>query len=133
MINVGFLIVAYLVSLITDWVFQSEWQAVHKSKWSKDDDKLTSLAAVSSHAAIYTLIVANVTHMLYPYHHIGIVLTVLFISHMIIDTRIPVKLIMRLKGMSKDQINDYNNFGFMHIGIDQRLHELVLLILALYV
>jgi len=57
----------------------------------------------------------------------------LFISHAIIDTRIPVKWIMRFKGMSKEQIYDYQNYGFMHIGIDHRLHEIILLGLAMFV
>lgn len=35
--------------------------------------------------------------------------------------------------MTDDQINDTANFGFMHIGIDHRLHEAVILILALII
>jgi hypothetical protein len=58
---------------------------------------------------------------------------VLLITHIIIDTRIPVKWIMRFKGMSWEQINDYQTYGFMHIGIDHRLHELVLLVMAFIV
>ena len=33
--------------------------------------------------------------------------------------------------MSREQIDDHVNFGFMHIGIDHRLHELVILILSI--
>ena len=58
-------------------------------------------------------------------------LVTLFITHAIIDSRIPVKWIMRLKGMTKEQINDYIGYGFMHIGIDHRLHELVIFILSI--
>lgn len=32
--------------------------------------------------------------------------------------------------MTKEQIGDYDQFGFMHIGIDHRLHELVIFILS---
>lgn len=35
--------------------------------------------------------------------------------------------------MTDKQINYFQNYGFMHIGIDHRLHELVLLILAFIV
>ena len=40
---------------------------------------------------------------------------------------------MKLKGMTNDEINDYKNYGFMHLGIDHRLHEIVLVILSLFI
>jgi hypothetical protein len=131
MVNVEFLIVAYLVGLFVDWVFQWDWQAVNKSKWGKNDNKIISFTAVISHSATYAFITTIVISLLLNHTlNLFIIYNTLLISHAIIDTRIPVKAIMRFKGMTKEQINDYQNYGFMHIGIDHRLHEMVLLILA---
>lgn len=33
--NTDFLIVAYIVTMFVDWVFQAQWQAMHKSKWGE--------------------------------------------------------------------------------------------------
>lgn len=134
-INVEFLVVTYFISLFVDWVFQWNWQAVNKSKWTLEDDKIISTIAVVSHSFIYAtlttlplLLIVN-----FEYNQFSLLWNVLFYSHLFIDTRIPVKWIMRFKGLSWDQINDYQNYGFMHIGIDHRLHELVLLLLAFIV
>lgn len=137
MVNVEFLIITYIIGLSVDWILQSDWQAINKSKWnrSESDNKLLSGLALITHSQIYSittsLIVSMVVNLnIYQY---TIMIIVLFISHAIIDTRIPVKAIMRLKGMKEDQINDHINYGFMHIGIDQRLHELVIFILAIII
>jgi biotin transporter BioY len=133
-INIEFLVVVYFISLFVDWVFQWNWQAMNKSKWSNGDNKLYSLLAVASHSSVYSILTTIFTSLiLQDWSKAWIIVLVLFISHTIIDTRIPVKWIMRFKGMSKEQINDYQNYGFMHIGIDHRLHEIVLVILALFV
>ena len=135
MINVEFLIVTYLVSLFVDWVFQHECQAINKSKWGKNDNKYISWMALWSHAGLYAVLTSVITCIINNisdnYYHM--IFLTLFISHAIIDTRIPVKWIMKLKGMSNEQINDYANYGFMHIGIDHRLHELIILILSMIV
>ncbi len=134
-INIKFLVVAYFISLFVDWVFQWNWQAVNKSKWNKKDNWGISLGAVLSHSFIYAAATSSVLLWIFDlnYRQFSLIWDVLFISHVIIDTRIPVKLIMRFKGMNREQINDYQNFGFMHIGIDHRLHETVLLVLAMLV
>ena len=125
MVNVEFLIVSYIVSMFVDWVFQRQWQAKNKSKWSnfKDaDDFFMSYAALTTHAFEYALYTSIILGLFIKYDNSDIIFIVLFISHIIIDTRIPVKLIMKLKGMTNKQINDYQNYGFMHIGIDNRLN-----------
>ena len=136
-INIEFLVVAYFISLFVDWIFQWDWQAVNKSKWNKSDNKIKSLFAVTTHSLIYATVMGFILYLfpfkLIPSNMYDLVWYTLFISHMIIDTRIPVKWIMRFKGMSKEQINDTQTYGFMHIGIDHRLHEMVLLILAMFI
>ena len=130
-----FLIVTYLVSLFVDWVFQFDWQAKYKSKWGKDDYKLLSSMALITHSLMYATITMMIVTGIVGLNiqQAAIMLAVLLISHAIIDTRIPVKAIMKLKGMTDDQINDYNNYGFMHIGIDHRLHEMVILVLSIII
>lgn len=136
MVNIEFLVVTYIIGMFVDWVFQIQWQAINKSKWGKSDNKTESLMAVLSHSATYSLLTTTATKILMPgisEKYFMIILLVLFISHAIIDTRIPVKFILWCKGMEKEQIKDIQNFGFMHIGIDHRLHELVLLILSIFI
>lgn len=137
MVNVEFLVVTYLVALFVDWVFQTDWQASNKSKWGKNDDKFYTMGALITHSVVYALLTTiSVTIILNPNitpANIYIMFFVLLISHAIIDTRIPVKAIMKFKGMTDEQINDYTNYGFMHIGIDHRLHELVILILSMII
>lgn len=132
--NTSFLIVAYLVSQAVDWIFQDQWQATNKSNWTKGNRR-TALGAVLTHSGTYACGVTVILDILrqIPEHQVWIVAIVLFVSHAIIDTRIPVKWIMRAKGLTPDQINDYPNYGFMHIGIDHRLHEIVLVILAMLI
>jgi hypothetical protein len=133
-INITWLVTAYFISLFVDWIFQWNWQAVNKSKWNKGN-RINAFMAVASHSLIYAIITSTVLIFIFNYNYFtfSIIWDVLFVSHLLIDTRIPVKWIMRFKGMSWEQINDYQNYGFMHIGIDHRLHELVLLVLAFFV
>ena len=133
--NIEFLIIAYFVSLFIDWIFQSDWQATNKSKWIKSN-YTDATWAVISHSGVYAIMTTFILALLQVItteNQVYIVFFALYTTHMIIDTRIPVKWIMRFKGMTWEQINDYKTFGFMHIGIDHRLHELVLLILAFIV
>ena len=133
--NIEFLVVSYFIGLFVDWIFQSDWQASNKSKWGKCDNKLKSLAAVITHSAIYEILTTVIVYFCINISNINasIMTLVLFISHVIIDTRIPVKFIMKLKGMTNDQINDSVRYGFLHIGIDHRLHEMVLFILSFFI
>jgi hypothetical protein len=138
--NIEFLVICYFVSLFIDWVFQWNWQAVNKSKWGKDDKKFKSFVAVSTHAFVYGTLTTFITYILlilagasFKLEFVKPTYYILVLSHLFIDTRLPVKAIMWFKGIKKEQINDYQNYGFMHIGLDHRLHELVILTLAFFV
>lgn len=135
MVDIDYLIVTYIVSLFVDWIFQTDWQAINKSKWNKNDNREISLIALSSHSMIYASITSLIVFIILRLNHVQYTITIitLFISHLIIDSKIPVKWIMRRKGMTCEQINDTVNYGFMHIGIDHRLHEAVIFILALFI
>lgn len=134
-INIKFLVVTYFISMFVDWIFQWDWQAVNKSKWSNGNNYILSGIALLTHSLVYTVLTCFPLIFIFDldYSKFSLIWDVLFISHIIIDTRIPVKWIMRFKGVSKEQINDTKTFGFMHIGIDHRLHEMVLLILAMFI
>ena len=134
-VNVEFLVVSYFVSLFIDWVFQSDWQAINKSKWIKGNYN-NAIDAIASHSCLYafmTTIILAILRVITEGNQIYIVFFTLCITHIIIDTRIPVKWILRFKGLTWEQINDYKTFEVLYINIDQRLHELVLLILALII
>lgn len=135
-INTDFLIIAYLVSMFVDWIFQTQWQARNKYWVSSQTpaEKKRSLYALVSHAMTYALLT---TYILYIFNAIrgAIILDiflVLAVSHAIIDSRIIVKEIMMIKGFTEKELSD-PQYVFMHIGIDHRLHEFVLVMLALFV
>ena len=135
MVNIEFLIITYLIGLSVDWILQWDWQAVNKSKWDKNDNKLLSGVSLVTHSLTYAVITGLLVSIIInlDINQYAIAMIVLFISHIIIDSRIPVKAIMKFKLMTDEQINDYTNYGFMHIGIDHRLHELVILILSMFI
>lgn len=134
MVNIEFLVILYFCSMFVDWIFQWKWQANNKSKWKKTDDKHLSLYALMSHSFIYAFLTTLSTLCIVgDSSHFLLVFLVLLVSHTIIDTRILVKYIMKFKGLTNDEIYDYNSYGFMHIGIDHRLHEAVLLGISIIV
>lgn len=135
-VNFEFLIVAYIISMSVDWILQHQVQAKNKSNFHKEmtlSEFGFSLYCLITHSWVYALFTAFTLFLIFKDLNFFLIYPTLFISHAIIDSRIPVKWIMKLKGMSKEEIEDYNTYGFMHIGIDHRLHELVLLGLAFIV
>ncbi len=133
--NIEFIVLTYFISLSVDWIFQTDWQATNKSKWEKGDNKIESLTALISHSFIYSFFTTCIITLIgiITINKSWIVFSILLITHIIIDTRIIVKKIMKFKMLTDNQISDYKNFGFIHIGIDHRLHEIVIIILSLYV
>lgn len=132
-LNIGFLVCTLIVGLFVDWVFQTQWQAQNKSKWG-EDASWDSFCALYTHSWVYAWVTMWTVGMMgfLPMASATMVLLVLFTSHFLIDTRIPVKWILRRKGMTEEQLND-PHFWMMHIGIDHRLHEIVILVLAFIV
>lgn len=133
--NVEFLVCAYFISLFVDWIFQDQFQAMNKSNWNKDN-AFFAVSALWGHSIIY---MGGTIFGLWLCSLFGAsfkvetwFVPVLFFSHAAIDNRYPVKFIMRLKGITEEQIKD-PRMDFMHIGIDHRLHEMVLLIMAFFV
>lgn len=132
-LNLPFLVMALIIGAFVDFIFQGSWEARNKSLWGKGDNRLKSFAATCVHSIIYasltTLAVLLILGMLEKAYT---VFPVLFVSHALIDTRIPVRFIMRLKGIPWQSIVK-GNLVYLEIGIDQRLHEAVILALAFFV
>ncbi len=136
--NVQFLVLAYFVGMFVDWVFQTNWQAANKSRWGRGDNMKRSLRALLTHALIYgvgtTLPVALLLGRGQDLRFYLWVLPALTATHAFIDSRIPVRWVMKhIKRMREDQIDNYAEYGFLHLGIDHRLHELVIVILSFWV
>ena len=136
--DVQFLVLVYFVGMFVDWVFQTNWQAANKSRWASGDNKTQSLRALLTHAVIYgagtTLPVALLLGRAQDLGFYGLVLTALTVTHAFIDSRIPVRWVMKyVKRMRDDQIDNYAEYGFLHLGIDHRLHELVIVFLSFFV
>lgn len=126
-------------------IIKAQFKPIYKSPYTKltpselkteKEEKpnyLLSFLAVTSHAFVYSAFTTNIIYWLkiISLEQFLVVFIYLFLTHAIIDTRIPVKWLMKFKGLSDDQINDYQNYGFMHLGLDHRLHELSIFILAL--
>jgi hypothetical protein len=106
---------------------------MNKSNCS-DGNGIKMAIALTTHSFIYAAITSAVVLFVMDlsYPAFSMLWDVLFISHCVIDSRIPVKAIMRFKGITEEQIRD-PRMDFMHIGIDHRLHELVILVLSYYI
>ena len=118
MLNTDFLIVIYIVSKIVDWLFQSDQEA---------REKTSNKLALVSHSLRYAVLTNIITTLIVPNPNSIFVFVYLFITHAIIDDRRIVKWVMKLKGTPQDAP------GFLEVGIDQRLHELSLLVLAIII
>ncbi len=124
--NLEFLVVALIVARAIDWIFQSQYQAENKTinKWI--------LLEHSIYYSIPTVFVMVMLGIIAPGIVAGSIWFVLLVSHMIIDDRRVVKCIMYLKGLSWEQLNS-KEYGWLQIGIDQILHDVIILAIAVMI
>jgi hypothetical protein len=122
--NLEFLVVALIISKSVDWILQTKKQAENKTT-----DTVSLLWHCLTFAGITSIILLVILGASYPYIS---VLLLLFGSHIIIDKRYIVKKIMMWKGLSRHQVYS-KEYGWLQIGIDQRLHELVILVIAMVI
>lgn len=124
MTSIEFIVIGLTISKSVDWIVQSQWQALNKTK---DFDVLFSHSLVYAFLTSFLTMIIIYSNEMFIWFVVTLAITVvLFISHLLIDNRYIVKLIMRAKGVTWEQINS-PEYGWMQIGIDQRLHELVIL------
>ncbi len=122
--NLEFLVAALIIGRAVDWIFQTKYQAENKT-WD--------LRALFEHSMFYSLITMWILVMLditVPGLIAGYIWGALLISHMIIDNRLFVKFLMYVKGLTWEEVNS-KEYGWLQIGIDQRLHDIVILLIAL--
>jgi len=124
--NIQFLVVALVIGRSVDWIFQSQTQAVNKSHdyWQ-----------LFIHCWIYAAFTSELTLMVIGKWNIinAIFITFfLFATHFAIDNRILVRYILQLKGIPKNKIES-GSYAWLEIGVDQRLHDVCILILALII
>jgi ABC-type Fe3+ transport system permease subunit len=139
-LNVELLLVLLIVGAAVDWILQWQWQAMNKSKWNGKRwggecalQRKRSWAALLTHCLTFAFVTTTAVAFLVPGFYGTHAMTQcfygLFLSHILIDNRYPVKWILRMKGLSWGEIEG-PDYGYLHIGVDQRLHELAALILA---
>ncbi len=122
--NLEFLVVALIISKAIDWVFQTKWQA---------ENKTHNLEALFEHciwyATLTTMITFGLVFSTFLQYTILNVFMILFVTHMIIDTRLPSKLIMMIKGLTWEEANS-KEYAWLDLELDQILHTLVILYIA---
>ncbi len=122
MINLEFLVVALIIGRAVDWIFQTKYQA---------ENKTHNVIELLEHSLWYaTLTYFGVVLVTGTIFSMSIVFPALVISHIIIDNRFLVKLIMYVKGLTWVEVNS-KKYAWLQIGIDQRLHDIVILLIAL--
>lgn len=128
-----FLLVALVWGKFVDWVFQHQWQGYWKSKFGEDRGK--ALIALVTHCLAYSIITSLPLLFMFNLSLKQFVWfwDIIFFSHLIIDNRYPVKLIMRLKGVSWESINNEYETGWLQLGIDQKLHDVFMVVAAAFV
>lgn len=123
--NVEFLITTLVVGKAIDWIFQTQKHAELKSK---------DMWILFQHSLIYSLwttnivvIITNITDIF----SIVLICWILLLTHMVIDQRDIVKYIMHFKGIKWEDMDV--KYGWIQIELDQILHTLVILVLALVI
>ena len=101
------LVWAIVAHLAADWLFQTNWMAIHKTKLRHP--------ASWVHAGVYTLFMA----ILFPFF----MALLIGVAHLLVDTRTPVRWWVRVvKGMPEGS----PGMGMVEMGVDQTIHVMVL-------
>lgn len=119
--NIEFFIATSVIGTSVDYIFQGQKEAELKSK-----NKLI----LTQHSFAYAVLTSTIVSFLVPIHLLIVFLT-LFSTHWIIDTRKPVKYIMYRKEIAYEEMDV--KYGWLQIELDQILHTLVILMLALVI
>ena len=111
------LLVAHLVG---DWLLQTEWQALNKSK---------NIRAMASHIGVYSLVMLGVLVVDFGFQNIYVYLMVAFlgVSHAILDLGWPV---VRLMKMTRGIVTRPPERWLMMV-VDQIIHVVTIAIVAL--
>jgi len=122
-VNIEFLIIALIIGKSVDWILQTRHQA---------ENKTTSFKVLFEHSLTYALYTTSIPVLIVGITNLFIIIylfVMLLITHILIDDRRLVKYIMSKKEIKPEDMS--KSFLWLQIGIDQRLHELVILVMAL--
>lgn len=104
----------FLTHFIADWLFQTLWEAMNKSK---------KILPLFIHSLVYTI---SFIPAFYFYNFKWEYLSILFISHMILDNRkFEVWWINRIKKTKKEDVSNHL-WTILLIGVDQVFHLAIL-------
>lgn len=108
----------FITHLVMDWIFQTEWEAMEKSK------KWLPLIV---HCSVYTL---GFVPAFLLYKVSLLLLFLIFISHVILDQRkLETLIVERIKTFRKSKVPEFF-WWILLIGIDQTLHLLILAVVV---
>lgn len=107
-----------LVHFLMDWIFQTRWEALNKSK---------NWVALFVHSLVYTL---GFLPLFFFYKVNFWFLGIIFLTHFILDRRDLEIWIMNLKGSKKELLPE-PLWMITLLGLDQTLHILVLAIIVM--
>ena len=109
----------FLTHFIADWLFQTLWEAMNKSK---------KILPLFVHSSIYTV---SFIPVFYFYNFKWEYLLILFISHMILDSRkFEFWWLKNIKRTRKEDVSD-SLWTILLIGVDQVFHLIVLGLLVI--
>ncbi len=107
--------------LLGDWIFQTEWQALHKAK---------SLAALLTHVVTYHLILLAVLLLQLPVNdwHPYAAVAVLAVTHAWLDRRANLAAFMRAVHIVRERPAE----GWLLMTVDQAIHVCLLAAAAVW-
>lgn len=127
--NLQLLVILLLIGAIVDVLFQFEW--VFKNKDNITSDSKVRNYTLFLHSFVYATLTYIFTLLILQRDHGVHVWIILFLSHLYIDSRIPINFILKFKGVLEKDYRNNKDYGYLIMAVDQRLHELVILIIVL--
>ena len=128
-LDLQLLVVMILVGSFVDWIFQLEW--VFKNKNNRLASKLIRRYTLILHSLAYSIMTYLLTLLIIGRDYRIYIWALLFVSHIIIDNRKPINFILKVKGISEEDYDNYKDYGYMITAIDQRLHEAVIVLIVI--
>ncbi len=131
MVDITFLILTILCGAFYDWIFQLEW--VFNNKNNMLSKRFIRIYTLHLHSAVYATLTYLTVSVLIGHGLPLYVWVVLLLSHIFIDSRLPINAILKLKGIPEEDYLNCDRYGYLITNVDNRLHELVIIILAILV
>ena len=130
--NIQLFILLFIIGKSVDFLLQSNEQAITKTKiYEEPENALRSLLTHSFTYSIATVLLTAFIIDLYLYEWI-IIAGTLLVTHFLIDTRIPIIYLFRVKGI--DELTQPNYMrAILSMEMDQILHNMVILIISLII